>query len=168
MHCEKENTDKVKPNEKVQVEFILDCLRKGEQRKFILGKFGKKWGSASKNTFDRRLSIAKKQLAIEQERINDKTEQNIQTAISERTVKILTSIERQEILSQIAKGEIPLSKPVGTGKDLQMIEFVPDWMDRRNAIAELNKMDGDYAPAKTEVLLTDNTLTITRKIIQKK
>ena len=30
----------MKPSETAQINFIADCLRKGEQRKEILGKFG--------------------------------------------------------------------------------------------------------------------------------
>jgi len=43
---------------------------------------------------------------------------------------------------------MPLTKPMVVNGDLQLIPVVPDWMDRRNAIAELNKMEGDYAPTK--------------------
>lgn len=56
--------------------------------------------------------------------------------------------ERLEILTQIARGEIPLSKPMVADGIIEMVPIVPDWMDRKNAISELNKMDGSYAPTK--------------------
>lgn len=64
---------------------------------------------------------------------------------------IIDRARRMHILSQIAEGAIPLNKPMVVGKEIQLIEVVPDYMDRKNAIAELNKMDGEYATEKTEV-----------------
>ena len=71
--------------------------------------------------------------------------------------EIATVAERMKILTQIMRGEIPLKKPMvvsmgaGGGSEIQEIETVPDWMDRKNAIAELNKMDGSYASEKQDV-----------------
>lgn len=59
--------------------------------------------------------------------------------------------ERKEVLSQIARGEIPLKKPMVCDGDIVEVPVVPDWMDRRNAIAELNKMDGSYAAIKQNI-----------------
>jgi hypothetical protein len=58
--------------------------------------------------------------------------------------------ERMAILTKIARGSIPLIKPMVCDGSIHDIEVVPDWMDRKNAIAELNKMDGTYAPEKKE------------------
>jgi len=55
---------------------------------------------------------------------------------------ILTVKQRKEILSQMAKGQGGDESP----------------SDKRQAIAELNKMDGDYKPVKQEV---DHDVTIT-------
>jgi len=59
--------------------------------------------------------------------------------------------ERMQILTQIIRGEIPLNKPMVVDKQIVEISTVPDWSDRRAAIAELNKMDGSYAATKTDI-----------------
>ena len=59
--------------------------------------------------------------------------------------------EIQEILTQIAKGEIPLVKHIVCDGVIQEVDVVPAWADRRAAIAELNKMEGDYAPVKKDI-----------------
>jgi len=70
---------------------------------------------------------------------------------------IISSVERMEILTKIAKGEIPLKKHMVCDGVIEEVEVVPDWMDRKNAIAELNKMDGAYAATKTDVTLKDES-----------
>ena len=64
---------------------------------------------------------------------------------------ILTKHERMEILTQIAKGEIPLVKHIVCDGVIQEVDVVPAWADRKAAIAELNKMDGEYAPIKKDI-----------------
>lgn len=67
---------------------------------------------------------------------------------------IMKAVERMQILTQIARGEIPLQKAMVVDKMVEYIEVVPDWMDRKNAIAELNKMDGSYAAEKKDIKVT--------------
>ena len=131
-----------------QIEFIKKCLRKGEKRATILGKFGKKWANVSTTTFGRRMDTAKNEVRAEQEAIKEGVKENIQKEVEARTIEIMSVIERQEILSQIARGQIPLKKPMVVDKVIEEIDVVPDWNDRKAAIAELNKMDGAYAPIK--------------------
>lgn len=64
---------------------------------------------------------------------------------------IMSVSERMNILSKIANGEIPLQKAIVVDKNIEYIEVVPDWMDRKNAIAELNKMDGSYTPIEQKI-----------------
>ena len=64
---------------------------------------------------------------------------------------ILTKHERMEILTQIAKGEIPIVKHIVCDGVIQEVDVVPAWADRRAAIAELNKMDGEYAPIRKDI-----------------
>ena len=96
----------MKPSETAQINFIADCLRKGEQRKEILGKFGKKWEKVSRTTFDRRLRQAEAHVASEQQRIKEQAEQDVVKEADALKSKILTSLERQAILSDMAKGEL--------------------------------------------------------------
>jgi hypothetical protein len=140
-----------KISESSQIEFIKACLRKGLKRKAILGKFGKKWETVSRTTFDRRLKQATESMQGELKPIEQRTEESIAVEVEARKSKILTSIERQEILSKIALGQLPLKKLIVCDGIIEEREVVPDWMDRKNAIAELNKMDGSYSPAKVNM-----------------
>lgn len=64
---------------------------------------------------------------------------------------ILTKFERMEIASNIAKG-----KAWKTGN----VMIVPNASDRMKACDYLSKIDGDYAPSKTDVTVTENKVTI--------
>lgn len=132
----------------IQLDFILNLLRKGGKRNDVLSKFGKKWQNVSTRTFDRRLKEAESMLLEENKRIKDKTEQHIAEVVEARKSEIMDALERKIILTQIARGEIPLKKPMIVDKDIREIDVVPDWMDRKNAINELNRMDGSHAPDK--------------------
>ena len=61
---------------------------------------------------------------------------------------ILTKFERMEIASNIAKGKAWKSGNV---------MIVPSASDRMKACDYLSKIDGDYAPSKTEIAGTINT-----------
>ena len=61
---------------------------------------------------------------------------------------ILTKFERMEIASNIAKGKAWKSGNV---------MIVPNASDRMKACDYLSKIDGDYAPSKTEIAGTINT-----------
>lgn len=64
---------------------------------------------------------------------------------------VMSRTERQQVLTQIARGQIPLKKAMVVDGQIEYIEVIADWMDRKSAIAELNKMDGEYAPEKREL-----------------
>ena len=130
----------------IQIEFIKSCLRKGDKRKAILAKYVKKWQNSSDRTFDRRLRLAEEAMAIENKNIQKKVELEVAKEIEVRKLEIMDVEERKSILTQIARGEIPLKKAMVVDKVIEEIEVVPDWMDRRAAIAELNKMEGEYPP----------------------
>lgn len=151
----------MKPNEQAQIDFIVDCLRKGEQRKGILAKFGKKWQSASSRTFDRRLKAAEINLQGEQQRIQATAEQEIAKEVEVRKSKIMTSIERKEFLQkqindiqdEIDRGV--LEEYIVVGGKLQVVNKIMNAKTKAylrkvmmDLLAELNKMDGSYAPAK--------------------
>jgi len=144
----------MKPSETAQINFIADCLRKGEQRKEILGKFGKKWEKVSRTTFDRRLRQAEAHVASEQQRIKEQAEQDVVKEADALKSKILTSLERQAILSDMAKGELETEVLLVTKDGIKKAKAKPTHAERRAAIAELNKMSGDYAPAKSVVTIS--------------
>ena len=64
---------------------------------------------------------------------------------------ILTKFERMEIASNIAKGKAWKSGNV---------MIVPNASDRMKACDYLSKIDGDYAPSKTDVTVNENKVTI--------
>jgi hypothetical protein len=133
-----------KPNEVAQIDFIVDCLRKGEARKIILAKFVKKWQGKSNRTFDRRLRQAESALQGEQQAVKAKSEESINQAIEARKANILSAIDRQELLSKIANGDVKVKKPFVIGGKIMEYPSEPDHLDKIKAIAELNKMDGSY------------------------
>lgn len=149
-----------------QVDFIQDCLREGQKRKAILAKFVKKWQDTSPRTFDRRLKQAEGQLHEEQRRVKAMAEHDVEIEAGELKSKIIDSLQRQHILSQIATGQIkiPNTKFFFDGKAGEVvseeIEELPDHAARIKAIAELNKMDGSYAPAKQELDIKNSKISV--------
>ena len=75
------------------------------------------------------------------EQVQANTVEQLKTAV-------MSKRERLEYLTQIAKGEIKVKKPFVIGGKIMEYPSEPDFSDRKNAIAELNKMEGDYAPQK--------------------
>lgn len=90
-------------------------------------------------------------------------DKQVQAEVREQAVRlraleaIMSKEERMQVLTQIARGEIPLVKHIvvslgdNQGSVIKEREVVPTWRDRRDAVAELNKMEGDYAPLKKDI-----------------
>lgn len=144
----------LKPSKQIIIDFIVSCLEKGEQRGDILVKAGKKWGT-SKSAFDRWLKIAKQQHTERQQAIKSRLiEVDTQSAIDARKKAIMTADERKEYLTKIIMGEVEVPYTEVKWDKVQnkfvTIHFkeLPGHQARINAIAELSKMEGDYAPTK--------------------
>ena len=158
--------------QEVYISFITDNLRNGiVERKKVLARFVKKW-QVSERTFDRAWKIANKSFIEYQNKLQNEKD-DISIEIEKEAIKlgVIDKLQRMEILSNIALGNIPLKKPMVVDKSIEFIEVVPDWMDRKNAIAELNKMDGSYAPTKNEHTGKDGSPLVPNKfkvIIKKK
>jgi len=108
-----------------------------------------------------------KEIELERER----TRMIVEAAQDSDTVKnalkeVLTKAERMKILSDQAKGitEIEDAKPVWNPiqKSFQIVKVktVANFSERKNAIAELNKMDGSYDADKLSEKLNVPILTI--------
>lgn len=145
----------MKPSEQAQVNFIADCLRKGEQRKDILAKFVKKWQKAGTRTFDRRLKVAQAAVQEEQKRIRATAEDNVAKEADALKSKIMTSIERQEYLTRVLNGEVKTKQPFVVGGKIMEYPAEPTLAEKLKALAELNKMQGDYAATKSEISVTE-------------
>lgn len=66
-------------------------------------------------------------------------------------MNIMTSVERMEFLTKMAKGEVKVKQPFVIGGKIMEYPSEPTFAERRAAIAELNKMDGSYAPTQTKI-----------------
>ena len=64
---------------------------------------------------------------------------------------IADAAERMQMLTKILRGELSIEEEVSTPNGIITLLVKPSFGERRAAIAELNKMGGDYAPAKSEV-----------------
>jgi len=115
-----------------------------------LSTFKRYWREASTRHADhqRATQIEKQALSLE--------------AAKDRLKKaILNKDERMEILTKIASGEITMIKEVAGRQGIELLNVTPDFAERRAAIAELNKMDGEYAPQRKELThTTPKKLTI--------
>lgn len=149
----------MKPNESaisLQIEWIKDCLRRGEQRKDIVQRFTTLYKTSIK-TFDNRLKIAQKDVVSEQQRIKDKAEAGVVEKSKKLQLKIMTVEQRKDLLTKIATGQIKI--PATENRwDAKRQKFVvlpkielPSHQARISALAELNKMEGTYAPIKSVI-----------------
>lgn len=155
----------MKPAESAQIEFIKDKLRNGLARKDILQEFTEIYKTSVK-TFDSRLKIASEAIRAESAKITEASEAYISKEVEGRKLKLMSVAERMDVLSKIANGEIPLQKPMVCNGLIELVEVVPDWTDRKNAIAELNKMDGSYAPTKTDMNINKIGLDAVKEIYE--
>ena len=92
----------------------------------------------------------------ERERLRKVVEAANDSKVSEIAQKrIMSSAERMEWLTKLVDGTIKAKRPFVVGGKIMEYPEEPSHADRVRALAELNKMDGSYAPAKTETTLTD-------------
>jgi hypothetical protein len=143
-----------KANNETIIQAILAELRKGSDRAKILSIIVKKW-QKSERTIDRMLKIAS---GMHQEQQNKLNQELAAVRLAEETAAlkrdILTANERKELLTRIARGEVEIptkeAKFDHEQKKFVMISFIelPNHNSRISAIAELNKMDGEYMPVK--------------------
>lgn len=93
-------------------------------------------------------------IAQEREKLKAIVEEAQSNRVAEiAQMNIMTSAERMEFLSKMAKGEVKVKQPFVIGGKIMEYPSEPTFAERRAAIAELNKMDGSYAPAKNETTL---------------
>jgi hypothetical protein len=120
-------TEKIK-----QLEFIRTFLKNGESEMRIFEKFRLKWPNTSQDYFNGLLT-------------------SVRPGMTDKTPLegVLSRDERKLLLSQIARGEIAMVKTAFIDKVAQKVECYPDYTDRKNAISELNKMDGLCNPGES-------------------
>lgn len=133
------------------IDEILTDIDFGVDRQTVLAGFVEKW-RLSERTFDRYWASARSRYqALNLKAQKAKEEVYIQEEKKAAKKAILNKHQRQEILTQIALGELNFKKEVATKMGIVGLQAIPDFADRKAAIAELNKMDGDYAPTKKDI-----------------
>lgn len=124
---------------------VLLMLESSVKRNVCLAKICEKW-QISPRTFDRYWKEANDINGESQIKIKEAiSEISIETAKADFKGRILSKLERQAILTQIALGELPLVKYIVADGVIQEREVAPNYADRKAAIQELNKMDNAYA-----------------------
>lgn len=100
-------------------------------------------------------NLAKKYALLineERERLRKVVEAANDSKVSEiAQMNIMGKAERMELLTKMAKGELKIKTPFVIAGKIMEYPAEPTASDRRAAIAELNKMAGDYAPAKQDI-----------------
>lgn len=145
-----------KPDKQVIINYLVSEIEKGTSRGKVLGKIGKKW-EISRTTFDRHWKIANIQQKERQDKAKEASDAAYIQASAEAAKKaVMSSQERKELLTKIAKGELFTKEahPVNAGEYID-VPVAIETQERLKAIAELNKMEGDYAPAKVAQTTVD-------------
>lgn len=142
-------------NKQIIIDAIITGIKTGKDRSILLATIGKKW-QLSQRTFDRYWKTANQQHIERQDLIKKELlSTDTAAAIDARKKAIMTADERKELLSKIAKGEMTeLIPDLDPAKPAVEVPLQIDAMVRIKAIAELNKMDGDYAPVKSNVVIS--------------
>ena len=88
----------------------------------------------------------------ERERLRKVVEAANDSKVSEIAQKrIMSLVERMEWLTKLVDGTIKAKRPFVVGGKIMEYPEEPSHSDRVKALAELNKMDGSYAPAKQDI-----------------
>jgi hypothetical protein len=133
-----------------QIEQVADELLKGTPPAMILEKFGQMW-NLKKSAINALIASAKELNIGRMSEINAAKEAELGEKGKELAEGILTALERQRMLSDIARGEVSYQKEVMTREGAQVVTTYPDFKDRVAAIKTLNEMDGANAPVKTDL-----------------
>lgn len=148
---------KQSPQITARINAIAKELANGKERGNLLITFGKKWG-ISKTTFDRYLKDAKIQAQELQSKASKAADKvYIEQAAEAAKKAVMSRRKRLELLSNIASGDFvnEIKKPAwnhGSKKfEIITVRERPDHNGIIKAIAEINKMEGDYAAEKSEV-----------------
>ena len=154
-----------KPNQ-IITDYIVGCLKKGMSTGKIVAEVGRKWHKSERSAA-RLLKVAKEQHTAEQSVIKKAVaEVDKQAAIEARKKAIMTADERKEILTKIVNGHIDIEnkEPRWDPKQQKFVSLAiiskSTIREMTQAIAELNKMEGDYATTKLEVDIKSYSVTL--------
>ena len=140
----------MKPKKEQTVNEMLLEIEMGTSYTECLKINGGLWGLPP-TTFDRYWGEASKRYKARLDAIEEATTKvAISMEIKALKKAILSKHERQELLSKLATGEIRSWREVVTESGVIKLEYYSAAEAKQN-IAELNKMDGDYAPVKKDI-----------------
>lgn len=150
-----------------QLEFIKQQVRLGKESRKIREEFFERWPGYTYYQWERRFHTANKEIREEQALVTEKANDIVEIQIKQRAARILSVVERKEILTQIALGQLTITKPIVVACKVEYVACQPDYTDRRLAIAELNKIDGSYQPLRADITTNGQSITpVTATIIQ--
>jgi len=138
-----------KADKQVIIDSIIKDIEKGTDRGKVIAKYCKKL-QKSDRTIDSYWKIANEQYKERQSKAKAAADAAYIAASAEAAKQaVMSSQERKEILSKIARGERTSLEP-NPKKPSVLIEVpvIVDTLEIIRAIGELNKMEGDYAPTK--------------------
>jgi len=145
-----------KPSRDNIISTILNELEIGITRSACLTKYVKEW-QMSDRTFDRYWKTANEQHRKRQQEASQAADAAyIETKVEAVKEAVMSKQERLALLTRIAKGDVRIPKdekrwnPVTGRWNKHSFLELPSHHARINAIAEMNKMEGDYAPTKNE------------------
>ena len=140
----------MKPKKEQTVNEMLLEIEMGTSYTECLKINGGLWGLPP-TTFDRYWGEASKRFKARLDAIEEATTK-VAVSMEIKALKkaILSKHERQELLSKLATGEIRSWREVVTESGVIKLEYYSASEAKQN-IAELNKMDGDYAPVKKDI-----------------
>lgn len=133
-----------KIDKETAIKSILSDLKKGIGKPSILSSYVAKC-QKSKRTVERWYDSANEQYQDFLSKARPIVEAREIEAMAEVAASgILSKIERQKILSDIARGDVSVSKEVLSKFGIETLSSEPTANERINAIDKLNKMDGAY------------------------
>jgi len=133
-----------KPNKQIIIDAIVSEIEKGTDRGKVIAKYCKKF-QKSPRTVDTYWKIANEQHRVLQDKAKRAADASYIKASEEAAKKaVMSKAERLEVLSNIARGEVTM-KVLDRKKNIIEVPVSVETLEKIKAIAELNKMEGDYA-----------------------
>jgi phage terminase small subunit len=116
---------------------------------FTIAKQGTSKAASSRLLKTDKIKSYISELQLENKKIVEMANEKAAQVIADGS--IADAAERMQMLTKILRGELSIEEEISTPSGIVTLMVKPSFGERRAAIAELNKMGGDYAPAKTEV-----------------
>lgn len=137
------------PNKQVLINEVIQFIEQGKTRGEVITDFCEK-NQIHTRTFDGYWKIAsdicRERLEAAKKAADDTY---IQMAVEAAKSAIMSKYERQKVLTDLARGDVEIEEVTDSSQfGTTVFKRLPNPAERRAAIAELNKMDGDYAPTK--------------------